>query len=91
MKRFTKPEKIAILKLMRELIQERVYFRVGLCFVFRRVVFRLHGLLDDQIESLESFGFVKPDGADGCWYWWDVDDTNSRIKAIDQLIAKLQK
>lgn len=72
-----------ILQLVLFSYKHRIYQYNGLCYHLFYVEFDL-GCLIQQFIKFKGFSEPKHKGS----YWWPIDDRKSRIKFLEDLIAK---
>lgn len=69
----------------------RSFYRLGMCFFIREMAIR-EGLIEEFSNYTEVYDLIPEfnpaylGGSDETDYWWDLSDSESRIKAFDKLI-----
>lgn len=60
-----------------------------MCVCFYRVDYKKYRTTNKLQKRIPEFNreFLEAKKPDGCIAWWDPDDSDSRIKAFDKLIA----
>lgn len=99
MKKLTREQKLEIYKLAKKIYIDKVSGIFGMCYAINEATSKL-GYHFDYIFAVYSyknrnyfseFHKLKPRKKEVDSYWWDLDDTEIRIKNFDILIKKMNK